>query len=65
MCKAQFSFIGYFHIPLSYMKLFILEGGETIMGKVSGNTHTQNQINNYSNQHNPNNQNYQGSKSGK
>lgn len=28
------------------------------MGKVSGNTHTQNQINNYSNQHNPNNSAY-------
>lgn len=28
------------------------------MSKVSGSTHTQNQLNNYANQHNPNNSTY-------
>ena len=35
-----------------------MEGGEMAMGKVSGNTHTQKQLNNYANQHNPNNSAY-------
>ena len=36
------------------MELFA-EGVETSMAKVSGHTHTQKQLNNYANEHNPNN----------
>lgn len=36
----------------------LLKGGELLMGKVSGNTHTQQQVNNYSNQRNSNNSAY-------
>lgn len=32
-----------------------VEGGELSMGKVSGHTHTQQQLNNYANQRNSNN----------
>lgn len=39
------------------MEIF-MKGCETTMSKVSGNTHTQNQLNNYANQHNPNNPAY-------
>lgn len=35
-----------------------MNGCEPLMGKVSGNTHTQKQLNNYANQHNPNNPAY-------
>lgn len=35
-----------------------VEGGELLMGKVSGNTHTQQQLNNYANQCNSNNSAY-------
>ncbi len=35
-----------------------VEGGETAMAKVSGQTHTQKQLNNYANQNNPNNSAY-------
>lgn len=35
-----------------------MKGREPIMSKVSGNTHTQNQLNNYANQHNTNNSAY-------
>lgn len=36
----------------------VVEGGELIMGKVSGNTHTQQHLNNYANQRNSNNSAY-------
>ena len=39
------------------MEIF-MKGRELIMSKVSGNTHTQNQLNNYANQHNTNNSAY-------
>lgn len=35
-----------------------MNGCETAMGKVSGNTHTQKQLNNYANQYNSNNPAY-------
>lgn len=35
-----------------------MKGCKTTMSKVSSNTHTQNQLNNYANQHNPNNPAY-------
>lgn len=35
-----------------------VEGGELSMGKVSGSTHTQQQLNNYANQRNSNNSAY-------
>lgn len=35
-----------------------MKGCEPTMGKVSGNTHTQKQLNNYANQHNTNNSAY-------
>ena len=42
---------------MGYMEFFA-EGGETAMAKVSGHTHTQKQLNNYANQHNPINSAY-------
>lgn len=35
-----------------------MKGCKPSMSKVSGSTHTQNQLNNYANQHNPNNSTY-------
>lgn len=39
------------------MEIF-MKGCKTTMSKVSGNTHTQKQLNNFANQHNPNNPAY-------
>lgn len=60
MCvKPLFPLIEYLHTPETVWRFFLTEGGETIMKKVSGYTHTQKQINNYANQRNTNNSAYQ------
>lgn len=58
MCvKLKFSLIE-FSIHHKMYGYFFMEGGETAMAKVSGNTHTQQQLNNYANQRNSNNSAY-------
>ena len=46
-----------FSSSIGFIRNFI-ERGELLMGKVSGNTHTQQQLNNYANQRNSNNSAY-------
>ena len=44
--------------PLKYIKMKMKEGENMAKGKVSSYTHTQQQLNHYANQHNPNNSAY-------